>query len=181
MTEKDVSTTPGHLPLTATFEEASKYGVHGRLVWAVANLGRDPLISRVIGKAATGRELTSTLRNGLRELCSMGILQLVGSNRVRFALNNPHATFMVKCRTCNAKAPERKGKDAARGAAIEAGWVFAEGPQGETLAFCPECSLVKPKGPLEAAQGSPQEAKPATETRQARRKRQRLLTKRRRS
>jgi hypothetical protein len=160
-----------HLTENATFEDAARYGPDGRILWALANLGRTPLIQRVWQKAnerlkPERRDKPKEFGAACERLRAQGLLRLVGTERMELVFNSARATMQVRCVVsgCAVTAPAGFSKEDAIRQAELSGFVI-RGAQ----AFCGA------HAPAEVT------AEPCQETRRSRRNRERQERKTRRT
>jgi hypothetical protein len=177
-----------NLSMGVSFQTAAQLGLKGRVVWAVFNLGRNPLLTRVFEKAqdpqAEKPDTREAFNRVLRELVSERVLELVSSDplssrspdRCRMALNSPNASVACRCSFCSETGPAAKGKEEAKKAALEAGFTFIEN-EGRIYCLCPahtQTAPLVPGGPaLNAAHTAPAPGKENWAARKKRLKAQR--------
>jgi hypothetical protein len=152
-TAQEGSELHSNLSMGVSFQTAAQLGLKGRVVWAVFNLGRNPLLTRVFEKAqdpqAERPDTREAFNRIVRELVSERVLDLLPPDRCRMALNSPNASIACRCSFCPETAPAAKGKEEAKKKALEAGFVFIENG-GKVYCLCPahrETARLVPGGP----------------------------------
>lgn len=179
-TAQEGSELHSNLSMGVSFQTAAQLGLKGRVVWAVFNLGRDPLLTRVFEKAqdpeAERPDTRQEFNRVVRELVSERVLDLLPPDRCRMALNSPNASIACRCSFCSETGPAAKGKEEAKKAALEAGFTFIEN-EGRIYCLCPahtQTAPLVPGGPaLNAAHTAPAPGKENWAARKKRLKAQR--------
>lgn len=169
-----------NLSMGVSFQTAAQLGLKGRVVWAVFNLGRNPLLTRVFEKAqdpeAEKPDTRAAFNRVVQELVTERVLDLLPPNRCRMALNSPNASIACRCSFCSETGPAAKGKEEAKKAALEAGFTFIEN-EGRIYCLCPahtQTAPLVPGGPaLNAAHTAPAPGKENWAARKKRLKAQR--------
>lgn len=130
--------------MNVSFQEAAKQGYQGRIVWAIATLGRTPQAADVFMRAkdpAAAFLQGDTLEQFLltvETLVAQGIVQRVPPDRLRLSLNNPEGQFAARCSICKGRGPYCEGKDAAQKAAEDLGFLFYTSESEQFNCLCPQ-------------------------------------------
>ncbi len=136
------------VPAGVGFHEAATAGIQGRIIWAVATAGtREPLITRVYHRAQYPANLKKgykhcdtpkAFEDAFNALIAVKVLEPVGLDRVRMVHNSPAQEFAVRCAFCPEMAPPGRGHEAAKEAAIAAGFQFRVNERdGVEYPMCP--------------------------------------------
>jgi hypothetical protein len=129
--------------MAVSYEESAKYGIQGRILWAIANLGRGPSVQRVYDKANERILTHSKERDDPKEFVKE-MNQLLGRGIIAYdpdhgRVSIPHGQqdrlkgFRLKCSRCENRGPSAQTREECVKVAEAEGFTVGE------VALCPDC------------------------------------------